>query len=149
MTHAEIADRSERAFLDGFNCAQSVWCSCAEAMGKPWDEACPLAEGFGGGMGLPGGVCGAVTGAYLAIGFKHGRRQAQDQAAKTRTGELCRQFDRRFAELHGKLGCRDLLGFDISTPEGRQRLHQQPRDQLPCRRFVNDAARIVSELLNL
>lgn len=50
-----------------YNCAQSVLIPFAEKVGLTHDKAYAVAQAFGGGMRC-GSVCGALTGAYMALG---------------------------------------------------------------------------------
>lgn len=50
-----------------YNCAQAVLIPFAGEIGITREQAAGLAEHFGGGMGV-GSVCGAVTGALMAMG---------------------------------------------------------------------------------
>jgi C_GCAxxG_C_C family probable redox protein len=79
-----------------------------------------VATAFGGGMGGLGSVCGAVTGALMAIGLVHGREepwQSRDQAYA-----LAQQVYRGFQEEMGSVFCRELTGIDLTTPEGHNEL---------------------------
>jgi C_GCAxxG_C_C family probable redox protein len=116
----------------------------AEPLGMDTETALKLAAGFGGGMGRMGHACGAVTGAFMALGLKYG---GLDPKAKEKTYELVREFASRFKDRHGSLNCNDLLACDISTPEGRERIKQQRLHSTLCPQFVRDAAEILEELL--
>ena len=50
-----------------YNCAQSVLIPFAEQVGMTVEQAYAVADAFGGGM-RSGNVCGALTGAYMALG---------------------------------------------------------------------------------
>ena len=108
-----------------------------------------LAAPFGGGMARMGETCGAVTGAFMVIGLQLGNTTAEDQESKERTYQLVREFVRRFAARHGSIKCRELLGCDLSTPEGWQRAREQGLFTTRCREFVRDSAQIVAELLSI
>ena len=54
-----------------FNCAQTVFSLFAPDLGIDEKTALKIASGFGGGMACAE-TCGAVTGAYMVIGLKHG-----------------------------------------------------------------------------
>lgn len=58
---------------------------------------------------MAGEVCGAVSGAALAIGLLYGEEQPE---AAT---HLTEQFMSRFAEKHGAVRCIDIVGFNISS----------------------------------
>jgi len=142
------ADEAVICFDDGFNCSQAVFSAFAPQLGLDRVTALKVAGTFGGGMGRMGETCGAVTGALMVIGLKYGQATNDDKAAKEKSYELVRQFAERFrARNRGCLTCRDLLGADISTPEGMKQLREKQAFTTMCPKFVHDAAEIVEQLL--
>lgn len=75
----DVVERTLSAFDEGFSCSQSVFSAFAPELGLDREMALRVATAFGGGMGHRGDTCGAVTGAFLAIGLKHGRVKAEDR----------------------------------------------------------------------
>jgi len=134
-------------FRQGFSCSQAVAAAFAPDLGLDREAALRLAQPFGGGIARRADWCGAVTGAFLAIGLKHGRDRAEDAAARDRTYALVNEFIARFSARHGQLKCRDLLGCDIGTPEGQKQAEAQKLHQTKCEDFVRDAAAILEEIL--
>lgn len=62
-------------FKKGPNCAESVYMALLDAGLNDFPpETVALATGFGGGMGLSGGVCGALVACIMGVGAVHGRR---------------------------------------------------------------------------
>jgi C_GCAxxG_C_C family probable redox protein len=145
MTH-EI-DAAHSAFSDGFSCSQAILSSFSEGLGLDRTTALRISSAFGGGIAGRGLTCGAVTGALMVIGLRHGRIRAEDTASKEKTYELSREFIRRFTERHGSTVCRDLLGVDISTPEGKQRASDEGLSETRCPAYVRSAAEILTALL--
>jgi C_GCAxxG_C_C family probable redox protein len=137
-------EKAVSRFQSGNSCAQAVFSTYAEPLGMAGETAVKVAAGFGGGMGRMGHTCGAVTGAFMALGLKYGGPESK---AKEKTYELVREFASRFKARHGSLDCNDLLGCDISTSEGRQRIKQQKLHSTLCPQIVRDAAEILEELL--
>jgi C_GCAxxG_C_C family probable redox protein len=140
-------DTAAAAFSEGFSCSQAVFSAFSKEPAIDRAAALKIASAFGGGMASMGLTCGAVTGALMVIGLKHGRVRADDIAAKEKTYELTREFFRRFSERHGSITCRELLGADISTPEGRQRASESGLSSTLCPRLVTDAVTILEEIL--
>ncbi len=140
------ADEALRLFDEGFNCAQSVLASRAPALGIGRAEALRAAAGFGGGMGRLAGTCGAVSGAVIALGFAHGAVSGADAAAKERTYETVRALVAEFRARHGSITCRELLGEDVSTPEGFRRAHDGGLTRRFCPAFVRSAVEILERL---
>ena len=75
------------------------------------------------------------------------RTDAADRAAKDRTYELVREFAQRFRTRHNSISCREMLGCDVSTPEGMQRAKEDGLIAALCPTFVRSAAEILNELL--
>lgn len=144
MSRVETAVRT---FEQGFSCSQSVLSAFANPAEMSRESALRVAAGFGGGMARMGETCGAVTGAIMALGLRHGGVTAENQEAKGRTYERVRELVARFRALHGTVACRQLIGCDLSTPEGLQRAREQGLFTSLCPRFVRDAAEILEDLL--
>jgi arsenate reductase (thioredoxin) len=145
-------NRAERAIglhQGGLNCSQAVFSSFAESLGMDHGLAVKLATGFGGGMGRTGGACGAVTGAILVLGLKHGSATGQDQEAKANTYRLVREFLAKFKERNGSIVCRELLGCDIGTPEGFESAKRDGLLSTVCNKAVRDAVEILEEILQM
>ena len=73
---------------------------------------------FGGGIGHMGETCGAVTGVIMVIGLKYGKTRAEDEQIEEKAYSLIQEFVEKFNSRNGSIICRELLGYDISTPEG-------------------------------
>jgi C_GCAxxG_C_C family probable redox protein len=100
------------------NCSQAVLSFGLDVLGEDRDLE-KVANYFGGGMASMGEVCGAITGALMAVGFRDYQRGAgAEQIAATKAALQTAMRD--FAEEFGACRCRDLTGFDMSTPEGFQ-----------------------------
>jgi C_GCAxxG_C_C family probable redox protein len=140
------ADDAVSLFRGDCNCAQAVLGAYAEELRVEPDMACRIACGFGGGM-RRAETCGAVTGALMVIGLKHGPSRCGDKDGKDRAYRLAAEFQQRFASRHGSTICRDLLGCDISTEDGHRQAKEQEMFDRRCPAFVRDAAAILQELL--
>ena len=140
-------DQAVTLFQQGFSCSQSVCAAYAPALGMPRELALKISAGFGGGMGRSGEACGAVTGAIMAIGLKSGPIETTDAAAKENTYALTHQLIEQFKNRHGTVSCCELLGCDISQPEGLQHAREAQLFTKRCPQFVQDAAEIVAALI--
>jgi C_GCAxxG_C_C family probable redox protein len=138
-------EKAVETFSKGFNCAQAVFSTYAPELGIEEHEALKISAGFGSGMSRLQEVCGAVTGAFMAIGAKLGNIETADTAAKGKTYEQVRSFDKQFRELHGTILCRELLGCDLNTEEGQRQFTEKNLIKTVCTECVRDAARIVEE----
>lgn len=140
-------ERAAQLHAQGANCAQAVACAFAEDLGADRALALRLATGFGGGMGRTGAHCGALTGAFMALGLAFGMKDPADQAAKERTYALVAEASKRFRERAGALACRDLLGLDLGNPADLQAAKDRGVFATQCAGYVKTAAAIVEELL--
>jgi C_GCAxxG_C_C family probable redox protein len=131
----------------GFNCSQAILSTYGEAFCLDNSTALKLAAGFGGGMGGMGRTCGAVTGAFLVIGLEYGNADASDAESKQNTYRLVREFTKRFEAKNGSSQCKDLLKFDIGTPEGYTAAKEQKLFSKICPKIVADAAEILEAIL--
>ncbi len=72
-------------FEGGCNCCQSILLTYGSEFGLPNEVVLRLGTGFAGGMARCGEVCGAVTGAIMVIGLKHGMANENDDSATAPT----------------------------------------------------------------
>lgn len=138
MTHEE---KAESLFMSGLNCAQAVFGAFAEDFAINDELAAKISSGFGGGVGRLREVCGAVTGATLALGLKFG----PDKAV---VYPKVQAFAAAFKAETGSLVCRDLLAGTAATtggaPEARTPAYYAKR---PCVKLVKLAVRKVEEVM--
>jgi len=106
--------------------------------------ALKIAASFGGGMARTGKTCGVVTGGLMALGLKYGYTAPE---GKDSTYQIAQEFMHRFEKKHGSLACRDLIGFNISTPESREQAQKSGVFESICPVLVRDAVETVQELL--
>lgn len=138
-------DKIIEQFKNGHNCSQSILTGYAEDLGLENHTALKIATGFGGGFGRSGETCGAVTGAFMVLGLKHGQSSISEKEGRAKTQESVRNFISDFKEKHGALNCKDLLGCDISTEEGFK--ESREKREL-CYQFVETAAELTEKYLN-
>jgi C_GCAxxG_C_C family probable redox protein len=131
-------------FTQGFNCSQSVFSAYASQLDIDNESALKLASLFGGGIAHQGNVCGAVTGALMVLGTLKGNATPETKAETYRIAE---EFIKQFQELHGTILCRELIGHDISTPEGLQKARERDVFVSACPVYVRDAAKLVADFL--
>jgi len=140
--------RAEELFRQGYNCSQSVLLAFGDATGLDDETALKISSSFGGGLGRMREVCGAVSGACMALGLIKGYTDPDDRQAKTAHYHLIQEFTKRFRERNGSIICRELLSGsgakEGSDPEKRSPEYYRKR---PCPVLCRTAAEIVDELL--
>ena len=100
--------------------------------------ALKITSGLNGGINRKGEICGAVLGSYMALGLKYGRSESHDLAARDKTSELLREFDRRFLQRHCGLHCSELLRRNVSQPEDYEILSRERTFTHICPYLVMD-----------
>jgi len=101
--------------------------------------------GFGGGM-RRGDTCGAVTGALIVLGLRFCPQNASDIAAKAGVYSKVTEFQSRFESRCDSIVCRELMGCDISTPEGMEHARDKGLFRTVCPRMVQVAAEILEDM---
>ena len=127
-----------------FDCSQAILSAWCGDYGLDIETALKLSCGMAVGMARLGHTCGAVTGAYLVIGLKHGKCLPDDSEAKEKTFALIQEFDKRFVEKHGSTNCRELMGVDMRYGDMKIAKTQV---QKKCPILVRDAAEILESIL--
>jgi C_GCAxxG_C_C family probable redox protein len=143
-------NRSGRAielFAKGWNCNQSVLASWSPDFGVTEELSFKIGLGYGGGMGRMGKTCGAVTGAYTAIGLWVAGQSDDIPTQKKIAAEKVQEFNRLFIEKYGKLECRELLGYDFSIPQEADLIHVKKLTATLCPEFVGGASDLLDKVL--
>jgi C_GCAxxG_C_C family probable redox protein len=98
-------------------------------------------------MARTGETCGSVTGALMVIGLSHAKTRKDDDDSRERTYALAQEFMDAFRDRNGSILCRELLGVDVSTPEGIAAVRERDLFRTACPKFVKDAGEILEEIL--
>jgi C_GCAxxG_C_C family probable redox protein len=132
--------------FDRFNCAQSVFAACGAGEGLSEQMCLTLAGPFGGGMGRMGETCGAVTGALLVLGIRHGQEMATDPVhARGPLYARVAALASAFRERNGGLTCRELTGCDLCTPHGQEQFKARDLHHTLCQKLVASAVTLLEE----
>ena len=146
MTEAATTTSCVDRFLDGYGCSQAILTQFCERFDMDQLTAFKISSAFPAGMQMAG-ICGAVTGAYMVLGLNFADHQSCRSAGRTQVYEAVAEFTRRFRAHHETLDCKELLGCNIMTPEGKETANQQNLFKTVCPKFVEDAARILEEMI--
>ena len=83
----------------------------------------------------------------MVIGLKNGAVSGQDREAKEKTYRRVSEFTKNFKARNGSVVCRELLGCDISTPEGFEEMKRKGLHGTVCVKMVRDACEMLDEIL--
>ena len=106
----EAAAKAKRYELDYGSCPQCVLVAIQETVGIVDDATIKASHGLAGGGALMGkGMCGALTGALIAISAQHGRDRDKLSKGRFMTNyQKCKELTERFQAEFGGLTCEDL-----------------------------------------
>ena len=138
-------EKAVDAFNEGFNCAQAIFSTYGTDLGIDKDTALKISSGFGGGMARMQETCGALTGAYMVVGLKHGKIQADDKVSHEKTYKIINEMTSRFKEWNKTTLFKELLGQDLNTDEGRLFIQENGLFNTVCLKCIRDAARLIEE----
>jgi C_GCAxxG_C_C family probable redox protein len=143
-----MSSKTEKAvscFRNGFNCAQSVLTVFSDDYHVSQPVALSISCGFGGGMGRLQETCGAVTGAFMAIGLHNCSKFSDNKDRKEHTYSMIQEFDKEFKGIHGTIHCGTLLGVDLKTEQGQKAFHDQGMHELICEKCIADSVQILEK----
>ncbi|MGD1152011.1 MAG: C-GCAxxG-C-C family protein [Syntrophales bacterium] len=103
-----------------------------------------IASGFCGGIARTSGICGAVSGAVMAISIFCGRGLPDEPIDKSYVPvkKLIEIFENKF----GSTNCRQLTGCDLGTEEGRKRYFATNMLER-CRGYTEEATRMTMSII--
>ena len=145
MTPAQAGAEAGRRIDAGWACAESVVATLAERQGIHSDLIPAMATGFCGGVSRRGGMCGAVSGAVMAIGMVNGRRSAA--VSREPNYAATQALVDGFVKAFGSTNCLDLLGLALDTDEGQAEFRARGAIQR-CRGFTCRAAEMAAEIVD-
>ncbi len=125
-----VRENLEKMHDEGFNCAQCVACAFCDKFDVDEKTVKAAMSGFGGGC-RSGEICGAVSGAVMALGMMVPHITPNNLDEKARNGELTKELVQRFKDKYEYLTCRDLKG----------------KGKVPCNELIYGAAKILDEML--
>ena len=140
------AEDAMNCFCRGAACSQAILGTYGPSVGLPREQGMKLASGFAGGMRLAQ-TCGAVTGAFMVLGLKHAGANCDQRDGRENVYAAIRAFTVQFQQRHDTVVCKELLGCDISTPEGAQKATKEGLFRTICPKLVQDAAEILEQML--
>jgi C_GCAxxG_C_C family probable redox protein len=139
------SDKALQFYSKGFNCAQSVIASFADVLEVNEETAIRMASGFGGGMGRMQDTCGAITGAFMVIGYLRGKYKTDDEHSNEMTNKLIQDFSKKFTEKHGSINCKSLINYDLNSTEGLKAAKDADVFNKKCAFFVKTAVEMLEE----
>jgi C_GCAxxG_C_C family probable redox protein len=119
LIEPEAVARARACFLTDDNlygCAETSLIVLQESYGLPDAADASPALALNGGVAYSGSICGAISGAAIAVGRLAGQRIADHQQAKRTARRLVARLLAEFQAEFGASDCRSLTGRDLSLP---------------------------------
>ena len=112
----------------------------AESKGIQSDLIPKIATGFCSGVSRTCGICGAVSGAIMALNLFYGRNLPGEsiETCYTTVQKLTDMFEIKF----GSTNCKKLIGCDLDTEEGQDTFKSNNLFE-QCRHYTEEATRMV------
>lgn len=144
------ADLAEKLFREGYNCAQTVFCTYKDVMNMKESDAAKLVSTLGAGFGKLREVCGAASGMSLVLGAICGYSDSKAIDEKKELYQKEQKLMQMFKSEMGSYICRELLnlkpGEDLKEPAVRDEDYYKSR---PCIKACRVAAEILQKELNI
>lgn len=144
MNHSQ---RAYDLFMQGYNCAQSVFCAFSDLTGLDVDTSAKLASSFGGGMGRLRETCGAFSGMIMVAGLLYGYDEPKNYAVKSEHYALVQELAKCYKEKTGSLVCREILGLTGSSDPNVPPRTDEYYKKRPCPELCALAASILDDYI--
>lgn len=145
---SDAVTQARQLFLTEENehgCAETTYIVLKRAFDLPDTDDSSAAMALNGGVAYGGGICGAISGAALAVGQRAGRRIPDHNVAKTAARELIMDLMDRFEAEFGATTCRGLLGIDLREPGEHDRFIESGIWQTRCMAQIEFAVQFLTE----
>ena len=121
MSDAKPEEIARKLFLrdDNFyGCAESSLVALQRIYGFDNADDSSSAMALNGGVAYSGGICGAISGAAMAVGRLAEQRITDHKEAKRTARRIVQKVMAEFDAEFGSHNCSGLIEYDISTQEG-------------------------------
>ena len=99
-----------------YGCAETAFVALQKLYELPDADDSSAAMVLNGGVAYSGGVCGAVSGAAMAVGKLAGERIPDHRIAKRTARRIIQLVMEEFETKFGSHQCSDLIEYEISIP---------------------------------
>jgi C_GCAxxG_C_C family probable redox protein len=130
----------------GLSCSQAILTAFSESFGMDPETAKMLGRPWAGGIGHQALTCGYLTGAVLVLALALNNKD--EGKSRKDLDKAIRILFSRFKERHGGATlCKELLGADMTTEEGRKKILEEKLVAKHCYGYGRDVAEILEEII--
>lgn len=104
-----------------YGCAETSLVALQQIYGLSDADDSSSAMALNGGVAYSGGICGAISGAAMAVGRLAEHRISDHKEAKRTARKIIQRMMAEFDTEFGSHNCSGLIEYDISTQEGHDK----------------------------
>lgn len=146
---SKVSDLAMENYKHGLNCAEAVYDALIRSGVLNVDpKTVAMSIGFGGGIGLSGQTCGALSAAIMANGAVYGRPDPMRVPAEERGAETAQKYYRRynsmlhdFEKAHNGVTCREICSPWADWHSKERRIN--------CMKLIGDTAALAYDYLQM
>lgn len=141
----EFAEKALEYFKLRYHCSESTILSLAEYLDVKSPIIPRIATGFHGGFGASGLICGAISGAVMALSLKFGRDNLElgPWTASDKVKELVKSFK----EEIGTLYCSEITQIDLNDMAQIEEFYATRRIPVCGEKVIRFAVRKAIEIM--
>ena len=140
-TTAELFLREDNMY----GCAETAYLALHALLEQDLPVDSSIAMALNGGVAYSGGICGAVSGAAMAVGEFIGRQIPDHSRAKNISRAIIMELMEHFRQEFGSVDCRVLCGYDFLTPGEHDKFIDEGRWKKDCLRQIDFSLQYVKE----
>jgi len=129
-----------------YGCAETTFMVLKQVYGLPEPGDSSAAMVLNGGVAYGGGVCGAISGAAMAVGMLAERRIPDHKLAKRTARRLIMRYMDRFQAEYNSVNCKGLIELDIRDEEQHHTFIESGIWRTVCMGQIEFALRELAEL---
>jgi C_GCAxxG_C_C family probable redox protein len=149
---AQTVSKARSYFLTEENiygCAETTFMALKCAYGLPEPEDSGAAMALNGGVAYGGNVCGAISGAAMAVGMLAQERIYDHKSAKRAARRLIMDYMDEFQRAYRSINCIDLIELDIRGEDEHRQFIESGIWRTACMGQIEFAVRKLAPLYDL
>jgi C_GCAxxG_C_C family probable redox protein len=129
-----------------YGCAETTFMALKTAYGLPDPGDSGAAMALNGGVAYGGNICGAISGAAMAVGMLAKERIQDHKSAKRAARQIIMSYMDEFRQAYQSVNCIDLIELDIRDEEEHRRFIESGIWRTACMDQIEFAVRKLAPL---
>jgi len=131
-----------------YGCAETTFMALKGAYGIADPEGSAAAMALNGGVAYGGSICGAITGAAMAVGMLAQARIQDHKSAKRAARRVIMGYMDEFQRVYRSVNCVDLIGLNIRDEDQHRQFIESGVWRTVCMAQIEFAIRKLAPLYN-